>query len=287
LILVAICSQATAFYAKTSGVIILDSKNFKKEVINSDELWLVEFFAPWCGHCKALKPVWEKVAKALKGVVKVGAVDMDADPQAGAPYDVKGFPTIKFFGADKKSPEDYQGGRDENSIVQYVFKQIKKAVKDRLKGKQQSSSSSSNSKSKETKANSDGDVVVLTDSNFNDVVYKSKDIWLIEFYAPWCGHCKKLQPEWSEAATALKGQVKFGKVDATVEKRLASRFGIQGYPTIKYWEYGSGKSDSSAKPYEGGRSASDFQQFAANMLSSTDIEPEVYELINHQVFNEE
>lgn len=64
---------------------------------------------------------------------------------------------------------------------------------------------------------------------------------MIEFYAPWCGHCKKLAPEWNEAATAMKGKVKFGKVDATVEKRLASRFGVQGYPTIKYWKYGKGK----------------------------------------------
>ena len=67
----------------------------------------------------------------------------------------------------------------------------------------------------------DKDVVVLTDSNFDDLVLHSKDIWLVEFYAPWCGHCKKLEPEWNEAASKLKGQVKIGKVDATVENSLA------------------------------------------------------------------
>ena len=105
-VLVLTCSFADAFYAKSSGVVALNSQNFKKQVIDSDELWLVEFYAPWCGHCKSLKPVWEKVAKALKGIVKVGAVDMDADPQAGAPYDVKGFPTLKFFGTNKSKPDD-------------------------------------------------------------------------------------------------------------------------------------------------------------------------------------
>jgi len=286
-VLVLTCSFADAFYAKSSGVVALNSQNFKKQVIDSDELWLVEFYAPWCGHCKSLKPVWEKVAKALKGIVKVGAVDMDADPQAGAPYDVKGFPTLKFFGTNKSKPDDYQGGRDENGIIKYVMKQIKTAVNGRLKGKQQESKSSSSSNNKGGRASSEGDVVVLTDSNFDETVYNSKDVWLIEFYAPWCGHCKKLEPEWNEAASAMKGKVKFGKVDATEQKKLGSRFQIQGYPTIKYWEYGKGKSDRSAKAYESGRTASDIQNFAAQLLSSADIQPEVTEITNHEVFNNE
>jgi len=62
---------------------------------------------------------------------------------------------------------------------------------------------------------------------------------MIEFYAPWCGHCKALEPEWNASASELKGKVKFGKVDATEEQRLAQQFQVQGYPTIKYFEYGS------------------------------------------------
>lgn len=90
------------------------------------------------------------------------------------------------------------------------------------------SDDSSKSKKSNTKKDSgpatDKDVVVLTDSNFNDLVLASKDIWFVEFYAPWCGHCKKLEPEWNEAASRLKGTVKLGKVDATVETGLGQRF---------------------------------------------------------------
>jgi protein disulfide-isomerase A6 len=96
---------------------------------------------------------------------------------------------------------------------------------------------------------------VLTNDNFNELVLGSKDIWLVEFYAPWCGHCQKLEPEWNEAATKLKGQVKLGKVDATVEQSLAQRFGVQGYPTIKVFDYGEGKTDRSARDFEGSRDA--------------------------------
>jgi protein disulfide-isomerase A6 len=88
-------------------VVKLTKDNFKKLVLEGDELWLVEFFAPWCGHCKTLAPAWEKAAKTLKGVVKIGAVDMTSDQDVGQPYGIQGFPTLKFFGFDKKSPQDY------------------------------------------------------------------------------------------------------------------------------------------------------------------------------------
>lgn len=51
------------------------------------------------------------------------------------------------------------------------------------------------------------DVVELTDSNFDSLVLNSEDMWLVEFFAPWCGHCKNLAPQWADAATELKGKV--------------------------------------------------------------------------------
>lgn len=74
-----ISSLTQAFYDNNKNIVKLTESNFNKEVIKSDEIWLVEFYAPWCGHCKNLAPEWEKAAKALKGVVKVGAVDMTTD----------------------------------------------------------------------------------------------------------------------------------------------------------------------------------------------------------------
>jgi len=110
------------YESASSKVETLTASNFKAKVLDSDEPWLVEFYAPWCGHCQALEPSWEKAAKVLKGVVKVGAVNMDAEQSVGAPYGIKGFPTIKYFGLNKKKgPEDYQGARDANGIVQYAI----------------------------------------------------------------------------------------------------------------------------------------------------------------------
>ena len=104
-----LAGMASALYKFPGPVIELTASNFKKEVIDDkDSMWLVEFYAPWCGHCKQLAPSWELAAKHLKGVVKLGAVDMDAHASVGQPYGIQGFPTIKFFGNDKSKPMAYE-----------------------------------------------------------------------------------------------------------------------------------------------------------------------------------
>lgn len=55
-----------AIYPSNSDVVELTPSNFDKLVINSDEIWVVEFFAPWCGHCQQFVPEYQKAAKALK-----------------------------------------------------------------------------------------------------------------------------------------------------------------------------------------------------------------------------
>ena len=70
-ILILQASLSFGLYSSSDDVVELTTSNFQSEVINSDELWFVEFYAPWCGHCKNLAPAWKKAASNLK-VNKLG-----------------------------------------------------------------------------------------------------------------------------------------------------------------------------------------------------------------------
>ncbi|KAK4286452.1 hypothetical protein QN277_003007 [Acacia crassicarpa] len=93
----------------------------------------------------------------------------------------------------------------------------------------------------------DKDVVVLKERNFSDVVENNRFV-MVEFYAPWCGHCQALAPEYAAAATELKSEnVVLAKVDATEENELAHEYDIQGFPTVYLFV------DGVHKPYTGQR----------------------------------
>ncbi|KAL0907359.1 hypothetical protein M5K25_021763 [Dendrobium thyrsiflorum] len=91
------------------------------------------------------------------------------------------------------------------------------------------------------------DVVVLTEGNFSGFIEKNRHV-MVEFYAPWCGHCQALAPEYAAAATALKAEdVVLAKIDATEENELAQKYDVQGFPTVYFFV------DGDHKPYPGQR----------------------------------
>lgn len=113
------------------------------------------------------------------------------------------------------------------------------------------------------------EVLVLTEKNFKETLEKNPDGLLVEFYAPWCGHCKQLEPKWNQAAEMLHEQkitIPLGKVDATVESSLASEHGVQGYPTLKWFVGGT------PTEYDGPREAAGIVDWIKSMTGAAVVE---------------
>lgn len=217
-------------------------------VVDGSTAAFVEFYAPWCGHCKHLEPEYEKVGEAFAGSpnIIVAKVDADAHRDLGGRFGVTGFPTLKFFPKGWKkgdTPETYNGGRTFDDIANYI-------------------SDKSGAKYKKAKATPSA-VVDLNAKNFNEIVMDPSKNVLVEFYAPWCGHCKHLAPVYEKLGAAYRNEkdVVIAKIDAdnAANKELSSKYGVTGFPTLKFFPKGTAA--KTAEDYNGGRELDAFVKF--------------------------
>lgn len=152
-----------------SAVLDLIPSNFDEIVHQSGKPALVEFFAPWCGHCKTLAPVYDELAQQFefaKDKITIGKVDADEHKSLGREYGVQGFPTLKWFDGKSKEPTDYKSGRDLESLAAFI-------------------SDKTGIKPKAKKA-APSPVEMLNDKTFKSEIGGDKDA-LVAFTAPWCG----------------------------------------------------------------------------------------------------
>ena len=251
LALLYVCSLALA------EVIDLTPENFD-DYMDGSKPALVEFFAPWCGHCKNLAPIYEQLGQAYehaKDKVIIAKVDADAHKSLGQEFGVQGFPTLKWFpeGFNKATdkPEEYTGGRGLDDFTAFISSKTRGQVVAKL------------AKGPATA------VKVLDDVNFADEVFKSGKNVLVEFYAPWCGHCKSLAPIYEKVAKVFESESNcvVANFDADKHRDYAQKFDVKGFPTLKFFAAGSAKPED-ATAFEGGRTLESIVEFL-NMKCGT------------------
>jgi len=250
--LVSFADEAPAAEA-SSDVITLTTADFDEKT--KEGLWIIEFYAPWCGHCKKLAPTWEELATKSKSSFNVAKVDCTVEKDVCSKFGVRGYPTVKVF--NQGTPTDFKGARTLDAFTTFVedIKNGKVAEAPATPPPEKKAEEKPAEKKATPPAAEEGptDVVILDDGNFADKI--AEGTWLVKFYAPWCGHCKKLAPTWDELATKSKSKFHVGKIDCTIHKDTCTKFAIRGYPTIKYFHNGT------PTDYAGGRTIDEFTKF--------------------------
>ncbi len=98
----------------------VNDKNFNEEITNSDNIVVVDFWAPWCGPCKMLTPVMEELAKEMGKEVKFAKVNVDENPMISSKYGIASIPTVMVFNKDtvKETMVGFRPKADLKKIIQ-------------------------------------------------------------------------------------------------------------------------------------------------------------------------
>lgn len=225
-----------------------DTDNYSEEISRKNHF--VMFYAPWCGHCQRLSPIWEQLAEMLNEDdtnVRIAKVDCTVDSKICSEEDVTGYPTLKFFRLGSNVGEKFRGTRDLPSLTSFINEQLRSAdEEDTVKVPQPLQG-----------------LMELTDDNFDKHVSSGKHF--VKFYAPWCGHCQKLAPVWERLAESLEfePEVTIAKIDCTQFRSICNNFDIKGYPTLLWLEEGK-----RIDKYQGQRTHEELKLYVNKMLGS-------------------
>lgn len=234
--------------ADDEKVLQYSSETFEASVKTNNHF--VMFYAPWCGHCKRLHPIWEQLAEMVNAEddsqITIAQVDCTVDHQLCTDNDVTGYPTLKFFKLGSLEGVKFRGTRDLPSLTSFINEQLGTFRGETLPTETQSPSG----------------LIDLTETNFDSST--SSGSYFVKFYAPWCGHCQKLAPTWEELAKRFESnnRVSIARVDCTTERSVCNTHEIKGYPTLLFIKDGS-----VAERYTGQRTLEEMDKFVRRLTN--------------------
>ena len=244
------------------------SKNLFVSLLDR-EVHAVKFFAPWCGHCKRMADDWRQLSRDYEenANVKILEVDCTKFKSLCLSEGANAYPTLKLYGpAGVQLGGEYLGPRNAKNLAQWIDKALAE-------------------KGLETQASNNDEVVLavghageakvaaaaaaapvaagpleLTADNFHRTVDQT-GVWFVKFYAPWCGHCKRMEDEWKLFAQEHP-EYQVASLDGDKYSEIGSQYGVRGFPTLLLLDNGK-----EAVRYSGPRTRQEFTNFVETYLS--------------------
>ncbi|TFK64723.1 protein disulfide isomerase [Pluteus cervinus] len=233
----------------------LTPENFKESTAHG--LWFIEHFSPYCHHCKEFKPTWDQLVEYTESSgmgITLAQVDCSVHGDLCDANGVKGYPQMTLF-KDGQLVEHYKGRRDLDILTAFLTKQVAPFEPPHQE------SSTPEPEVVAPLVNTDGNVLVLNEENFQATLEAGPAF--VKYYAPWCGHCKKLAPTWKQLAKHMQDKLVIAEVDCEDEKGICSSQGIKGYPSLYYYGAAGVMSE-----YTGGRKLEQLLAFSEKASAS-------------------
>ncbi|KAF8897127.1 thioredoxin-like protein [Infundibulicybe gibba] len=238
-----VTSLALAISALPVHTTSLTPESFSE--VTATGVWFIEHFSPNCGHCRAFAPTWEKLVRENDmrrenggGEIGLAQVDCTVYGDLCNANGVGGYPEMILF-RDGKKVESYRGRRDLDLLTSYIESH---AIKPEAEKPQ-------------SPLNIAGTVLELSESTFQATLQQGPAF--VKFFAPWCGHCKKLAPTWKQLAKHMQNKLIIGEVNCEDHKALCASQDVKGYPSLIYYSKNGVKSE-----YQNGRKLEQLKTFA-------------------------
>ncbi|XP_014277164.1 dnaJ homolog subfamily C member 10 [Halyomorpha halys] len=175
-------------------------------------IWMIGYFMPWCGPCQQLAPHYRKLAKIVGDIpfVKIAEVNCENEPYLCQERGVRSYPHIELHPYENEGVSSvivFNGfQRDVQTLRRWLYNFIPSPV------------------------------IELTPEEFSKILSgTNSNDWLVDFYAPWCGHCVSFEPDYISVSRKLEGKIKSGKLNCEMYPQLCQKAQISGYPTVKFF----------------------------------------------------
>ncbi|KAI1792500.1 thioredoxin-domain-containing protein [Ganoderma leucocontextum] len=261
---VILASAALPVQSSETELLVLTPENFDSTIAHG--VWFIEHFSPYCHHCRAFAPTWSQLVEANDKKpdpgIHLAQVNCAVHGDLCRKNNVDGYPQMNLY-KDGKYLETFSQSRTIDILTNYL------AAHAEPRNPPAAESSSKETASPVTPdkdelaeqiashedLNPTGTVLSLDEKNFRQIIDKGHVF--VKFFAPWCGHCKKLAPTWTQLASQMQHKLNIVEVDCEAHNALCKSQGISGYPMLYYY---GGK--GTRTEYSGGRKLEQLLAFA-------------------------